>query len=87
VNANGKLARDPLFEVGDERFREVMPMPGSTLLEPVIQTASRYSRDGDRIAAEIVKVVGNKYEAILISARRRVPIGPTRIPPRGKIDS
>jgi hypothetical protein len=33
VNANGELALDPPFETGDERFRKVMPMAGSALLE------------------------------------------------------
>jgi len=79
VNANGELALDPMFEIGDECFRKVMPMAGSALLDRVIQMTSRYSRDGDCVVAEVVKVVGNESEPILIGSRRREPIGATCI--------
>jgi hypothetical protein len=79
LNANGELALYPPFEIGDECFREVMPMAGSALLERVIQMTSRYSRYGDCVAAEVVKVVGNESEPILIAACRREPIGATCI--------
>jgi hypothetical protein len=56
VNAKGELALDPLFEIGDEHFRKVMPMAGSALFELVIQMTSRYSRDGDCVAVEVASL-------------------------------
>ena len=85
VHADCKLARHPALEVGDEYLGEVMPMPRTALLESVVEVSRGDTGDRDCVAAEVVELVGYKREAILIVSRRREPIGPAGILPRGQI--
>ena len=87
MNSKGELTPDPLFEVGYERFRKVMPMPRTAFLEPVIKVTCRNSLDGDCIAAEIEELIGDESESILIAPRGRKAIGSARVLTRREISS
>lgn len=62
VNARSRFALQPLAEVTDERFTEVVPIGHTPLLEWMREVAVRDKGYINRFAAEVVVVIGDEHK-------------------------